>query len=213
MTATPAAATPAADTVSTVANSPPRNTRSVASMVLQVALIALGVFLGLAGEEWREAQANRRVAAETMRRFHAEVVANRDMLLRIKDYHTARLEELNAHFAATPEEKEAAKVQLAGIRPPRFESTAWELAVATGTLAHLEPELAFALSRTYGFQRMTDLLGTGLANAMYLKPPPTEPEAFLAAVQLYYQDLSGIEPGLITAYDTLIVALDEALGE
>ena len=48
---------------------------------------------------------------------------------------------------------------------------------------------------------------------MYLKPPPTEPEAFLAAVQLYYQDLSAIEPGLITAYDTLIVALDEALGE
>ena len=47
-------------------------------MALQVALIAIGVFLGLAGEEWREDRENRQLAAETLHRFRAEVATNRD---------------------------------------------------------------------------------------------------------------------------------------
>jgi hypothetical protein len=48
--------------------------RSVAGMLLQVVLIALGVFLGLAGEEWREDRENRSLAAETLRRFRVELM-------------------------------------------------------------------------------------------------------------------------------------------
>jgi hypothetical protein len=88
-------------------------------MVLQVVLIAVGVFLGLAGEEWRE--------------------------------------------------------------------------------------------RTYGIQAMTNELGAGMMNAMYMRTPTAD--AFLAALRLYYDDLTEIEPNLVPAYDTLLMALDEALAE
>jgi hypothetical protein len=190
-----------------------RRGRSAVGMVLQVVLIAVGVFLGLAGEEWREDRENRRLADETLRRFRAEVATNRDIVLEVKDYHVEKLAELDAYFTATEEEKANISVRLAGIRPPRFESTAWDLAVATGTLAYLDSELAFALSRIYGIQTMTTQLGNGMMDAMYLRTPTLDGDAFLAALRLYYDDLTDIEPGLLPAYDTLLVALDEALAE
>lgn len=78
MTATPRAAALAAatDTPATAPLPPPQRTRSVVSMVLQVVLIALGVFLGLAGEEWRESRENQRLGEDALRRFRAELVAN-----------------------------------------------------------------------------------------------------------------------------------------
>lgn len=115
---------PAAEVVQSPVTSPHRRSRnrrgrSAATMVLQVVLIALGVFLGLAGEEWREDRENRRVAADTLRRFREEITANREAVLAVKDYHTEQLADLNAYFAATTdEEKESATVQLDGILPP-----------------------------------------------------------------------------------------------
>ena len=183
-------------------------------MVLQVVLIAVGVFLGLAGEEWREDRENRRLASETLRRFRTEIAANRDIVVAVKDYHAEKLTELNAYFAATTdEERDKVSVVLRGVRPPKFESTAWDLAIATGTLAYLDSELAFALSRTYAVQTTANQLGSGFMNAMYLRTPTLDGDAFLAALKLYYDDLTEIEPGLLPAYDTLLVALDEALAE
>jgi hypothetical protein len=182
-------------------------------MVLQVVLIGLGVFLGLAGEEWREDRANRRLAVETLGRFRAEVATNRDTVLEYKDYHAEKHAQLTAYFAATAEERVNLPVQLEGIRVPRFESTAWDLALATGTLAYLDAEIAFALSRTYAIQGGLDELTNGLAQAMYLRPLTLDLEGFLAAVTLYYDDLTYMEPGLVAEYDTLLLALDEALAE
>lgn len=59
-------------------------------------------------------------------------------------------------------------------------------------------------------QEMTNQLGTGVIEAMYLKPPPIDLEGFLAVVQLYYSDLSLFEPNLIAAYDSLLTQLDAA---
>jgi hypothetical protein len=114
-----------------------------------------------------------------------------------------------------PAPKPAANVSvnLAGIRPPRCESTAWDLAVATGTLAYIDSELAFALSRTYALQTTANQLGKGMMDAMYLRTPTLDGDAFLAALKLYYDDLTEIEPNLIPVYDTLLEALDEALAE
>jgi len=186
---------------------------SAGGMVLQVALIAVGVFLGLAGEEWREDRENRRLASETLLRFRAEVSANRNAVLEVKDYHAEKHEQLKAYFEAAGADRAGVSLSIQGIRPPRFESTAWELAVATGTLSYIDSELAFSLSRTYAVQTTANQLGSGMMDAMYLRTPTLDGEAFLAALKLYYDDLTEIEPSLIPVYDTLLVALDEALAE
>jgi len=182
-------------------------------MVLQIVLIAVGVFLGLAGEQWREDRENRRAATDTLRRFRAEIVANRDMILSIKDYHSDRLKELNTYIAAPPEARSSIAVEFDSIQAPRFDSTSWQLAVASGTIAYIDQELASVLARTYGYQTMTDQLGAVMMQVLYERPPQVDGEAFLPTAQLYYSDLTGLEVGLLSSYETLLAALDEALAE
>jgi hypothetical protein len=182
-------------------------------MVLQVMLIGVGVFLGLAGEEWREERENRRLAADTLRRFRTELEANRESVMRVKDYHAERLVELKTYFSAPVEARDASVVRFAGLRVPFFERTAYDLALATGSLAYIDPELAFHLSRTYNYQNMANKLGRGVMDSMYTRPPSDGDPTLLAVLNLYYGDLGGLEPGLIDAYNTLIPAIEAELGQ
>jgi hypothetical protein len=45
-------------------------------ILLEVALITTGVFLGLAGEQWREQVRHRETAEASLRLFRAEILAN-----------------------------------------------------------------------------------------------------------------------------------------
>ena len=103
-------------------------------------------------------------------------------------------------------------VRFEGLKPPIFEHSAWDLALATQSLAYIDPELAFAISRTYSYQTMTTDLGRGLVQAMYMRPPSDTDSTFAVAVQLYYSDLVALEPGLLVAYDELLKQIDRALG-
>lgn len=190
-----------------------RRARTAVSMGIQVVLIALGVFLGLAGEEWREDRENRRLAAEMLQRFRTELVTNRETVVSVKDYHVERLAELKAFLAAPVDARDASVVNFAGIRPPILERTAWDLALATESLAFIDAELAFALSRTYYFQDLADRLGRGVMDAMYARPPTETDSNFFAVLELYYSDLADLEPGLVAAYDQLIPAIDSELAE
>jgi hypothetical protein len=187
--------------------------RSFGGMVLQVVLIALGVFLGLAGEEWRNDRDNRSTAAETLRRFRVEIAANRDAVMAVKDYHAERHAELEAYFDAPAETRDANQVNFAGLRPLSFEQGAWELAIATGSLAYIDPELAFLLSQTYADQSLAMELGRTLMGVIYRDPPPGAGSNFFATVRLYYGDMVGMETGFIVAYDVLIAAIDAELAK
>jgi hypothetical protein len=180
-------------------------------MALQVVLIGLGVFLGLAGEQWREERQSRRLADDALRRLRTELVANQAEVASVKDYHAERLAELKAFFAKPVEARDAAVVRFEGVRTPFLERSAYDLALATGSLANIDPELAFHLSRTYHYQDVANELGRGLMHAMYTRPPTDGDTNFFAVLELYYSDLGGLEPGLLEAYGVLIPAIDSAL--
>jgi hypothetical protein len=184
---------------------------TVGGMVLQVVLIAVGVFLGLAGEEWREDRENRRLADETLRRFRTEILANRAAIAKVMDYHLARLKELDAYFAAPIETRHTVQLNFQDLQPPAFEQSVWEVAVATGALSYIDADLTAAIASTYGYQRLSNELAAGVMQTMYQRPPFDGDTHFLGAVRLYYSDLAGLEPGLLEAYDALIPAIDDAL--
>ena len=48
-----------------------------------------------------------------------------------------------------------------GIKPVYFEHTAWDLAVATQALSHIDTELAYAISRIYPHQQAFERLENG----------------------------------------------------
>ena len=84
----PAQKPSAASAVTQVAPSKPHR-RSLATIALEVVLISAGVFLGLAGEQWRESARHRELAEMSLHRFRSEIVANRKLVADVKDYHVS----------------------------------------------------------------------------------------------------------------------------
>ena len=187
--------------------------RSILKLALEVLLIAVGVFLGLAGEQWRENAHHRELAQQSLRRFLSEVEINRKSVAAVKDYHVTTQSSLNAYFRADPKSRKATDVNLQGLQPAFFEHTAWDLALATQSLADLDPDLAFGLSRMYSAQQEYEALSRGILQAMYLVDPREHLDQFLSAVSIYYGDVVLLEPKLIQMYDEITPRLTAAIGK
>ena len=198
----------------TVGLSPPRRARwNVGRPILEVALIALGVFLGLAGEQWRDRSERNERARETLQRIRAEMATNRDEVNRVIDYHAKAQQQLK-DFLATPAAKRSALSfgLEEGIQPAQFEQTAWNLAQATQALVDIDSGLSFVLAHVYGVQARYQGLTEGVTNAMYLRPPGEDSIAFLHSLSLYYSDIVLLEPALAKLYAETLPQIDRELG-
>jgi hypothetical protein len=100
------------------------------------------------------------------------------------------------------------------VRPVRFEQTAWELAVATGALDHVAPDLAFSLSGAYTAQSALRTYQDGFTQAAMAPGSFTLGDATGLAIALdaYLADVLIQEPRLIERYTQLLDKLDAQLG-
>ena len=187
--------------------------KSVFKVVLEVVLISTGVFLGLAGEQWRENARHRELAEASLRRFRSEILTNRKAVAAVIDYHVATKKSVETYLAADPKRRQTVEVHLSGLQPVFFDHTAWDLALATQSLGYIDAQLAFALARIYVVQQEYAGLTSGIMQAMYLRPPTENLEAFFRAVEVYYGDVVLLEPKLLSMYDDLLPQIDRALGE
>jgi hypothetical protein len=187
--------------------------KSLFKLGLEVLLIAVGVFLGLAGEQWRERAQHRELAEQSLRRFLSEIEINRKSVAAVKDYHATTQNHLIAYFRADAKEREATAVEIRGLQPAFFEHTAWDLALATQSLAYIDSDLAFAISRVYSVQQEYDGLSRGILQAMYVRTPRENMDGFLSAVNIYYGDVVGLEPKLIERYDAITPRLSAAIAK
>jgi hypothetical protein len=186
---------------------------SIFKILLEVILISVGVFFGLAGEQWRENARHRELAEGTLQRFRTEIVANRQAVVDVRDYHVALEDDLKRYLAAAPAQRKDVNVRMTkGFSPANLSHTAWDLALATQSLAYVESDLGFALSDLYRTQERLMAMTMGLTQAMYINPPNDDLTRFIAAVYVYYGDATLIEPQLVKAYDALLPRLDTALG-
>ena len=186
--------------------------RSFLKIVLEVSLIAVGVFLGLAGEQWRERAQHREMAEASLRRFRSEILSNRKAVLAVRDYHAATLKSAEAYLAADAKARQTLDIHIAGLQPAVIEHTAWDLALATQSLAYIDPDLGFSLAHVYTSQLEYAELTHGILQAMYLRPPSENLDPFLRSMTLYFDDVVLLEPGLLRQYDELLPQLDRALG-
>ena len=177
--------------------------------VFEMILVGIGVFLGMAADEWRTDQQRHSEAIEALRRFKVEIENNRAAVANVVDYHTRMREELIKYFK--PETKESAKVRFQGIQPVTFEHTAWDLAIATQWLAEIDPTIAFELTRVYGLQQTHAGLSNGILQSMYIRPVSADLDGFLQSVKTYYDDLVIYEPELLKRYDRVLPLIERAL--
>ena len=152
------------------------------------------------------------MAEESLRRFSSEIAVNRKSVAAVKEYHVTTQKSLSTYLAAEPQGRSKVNVNIHGLQPAFFEHTAWDLALVTQSLAYIEPSLAFSLSRIYTVQQEYDGLSHGILQAMYLRTPSENKDAFFSAVAIYYGDVVGIEPQLLAMYDEIGPRIDRALG-
>jgi hypothetical protein len=192
-----------------------RARRSFARLTLEVALITTGVFLALLGDEWRENREHRALAQTSLRRFQTEIRANRSALAGVIDYHAATRKSLAAFFESNrPRTPEAFDVQFRGLGPVFFEQTAWDLALATQSLAYIDADLAFALSRAYTVQRGYAAQQNAIVQStIYGRSWNQDFEGYWRSVLAYYGDLQVLDPTLLRAYDDVLPRIDRVLGE
>jgi hypothetical protein len=176
---------------------------------LEALLISLGVFLALMGEQWREHAHTRELAEASLRRFRTEIVTNRKTVAAVKDYHVGLLKNLEAYLSADPKTRQSNTVEIKGLQPAFFEDAEWDLALSTQSLAHIDSQVAVALSRIYGLQRRYADLTRGIMQAVYLRPMTENFEA----LAYYYGDLVSWEPALLRMYDEVLLQIDRMLGE
>lgn len=198
----------------TKAAEPHRPHRSHAwKLVLEVMLISMGVFLGLAGEQWRESAHHRELAEDALRRFRSEVAHNRAEVQRVKDYHADLQKALIEHFKPDAAHRQPFTAKVHGLEPAAFETTAWDLAIATQSLTYIDSKLAYSLAQVYNLQARYTELSKGIMQTIYLKPPVDKPEEFLQSALIYFGDVVIEEPQLLKHYDALLPELDQAVGK
>jgi hypothetical protein len=186
--------------------------KSILHIALEVILISVGVFLGLAGEQWREHRRHQELAESSLRDFRSEIVTNRKEIADVKDYHATLLKSLKAYLGKAHKSRNTADVQIQGLRFVSFDQTAWDLALTTQALTYIDRDLAFELSRVYNEQKSFNELTRGMTQAMYLIPSQDNFDAFAQAAEAYYGDAVFLEPKLIEQYDQLILHIDRVLG-
>jgi hypothetical protein len=187
--------------------------RSLPKIALEVVLISMGVFLALMGDQWRENAQHQELAESSLQRFRSEIAANRKALAAVTDYHTTTRQKLEAFFETKgPKTAATFDVPFQGLGPVFFEQTAWDLALATQSLAYVEPDLAFALSRAYTVQRGYAAQQLAIIQStLYGRSSNQDFEGYWRSVLAYYGDLSYLDPTLMKAYDDVLPQIDSAL--
>ena len=182
---------------------------------LEVLLISAGVFLGLMGEQWREHTQHRELAEASLRRFRTEIRANQAATSAVHDYHVALKDGLEAFFkSGKPKTPQNFQVDVHGLGPVFYERTAWDLALANGSLAYIDADLAFALSRVYTSQQgITDQQRSIVQSTVYGRSWSTDFEGYWRSVLFYLEDIAILEPAQLKLYEDVLPKLDRALGE
>ena len=101
-----------------------------------------------------------------------------------------------------------------GLQPVFFQRSAWELALATQSLAYIDSDLAFALSRIYtGQEAYIDLTGAIMQSTIYGRSMTEDEEGYMRSLSYYFGDIALLEPDLLRQYDEILPQINRALGE
>ena len=194
---------------------PPQRTpgKSLLRIALDVALISVGVFLGLLAQQWRESADHRELAQESLRRFRSEFQTNRSAVAGVKDKHVDGLKGIREYYQTDSIARVKLPLPFDGTNPAFLEYTAWDVAIATQSLAYVDPDLAQAISHVYAVQRQLDNSTRTITEVMYAKAGSPDTRSFLASMAIYFSDCELIEPRLLALYDEIIPRLNTVLGE
>ena len=196
--------------------SAPARSHTLLSILLEVVLISVGVFLAMWASNWHETREHQALADSALRNFAEEMRANQKSLQENRQYHedvARQLQTFSASKEPVTQERFDRTVQFTGVHPIIFEHTAWDLALATQALAYLKPDLAFLISKVYTEQAAFQLLELSFLTSAYSPASFAEGnlKAQTTAMQVYLADVNAQEPTLLERYHKVLPAVTHAL--
>ncbi len=159
------------------------------------------ILLALAVDEWAENRDFAELADQSLGIFEQELVQNRDRVEDGLPYHQG-IRDILGQMVATPPPVIDLRRIMEGLETPVLLNTAWETALATGALTHMDFDVVRALSLTYSIQEgftsrsRSDRPRIGTGEEM-------SPADFTAQVQQAYDYVAALtrdEAELLTVY-------------
>ncbi|MEO6777879.1 MAG: hypothetical protein ABI194_00355 [Gemmatimonadaceae bacterium] len=127
----------------------------LAEVIVQSIAVTVSILVALWVDQWKQRSAARNLAAESMLNFATEIRRNEARVDDVLPYHDglrSMLKQVETSHAIHTQAEFQNAIGVDGLRPPSLLQTAWQTAVATGALTHLDYETVSALSLTYTLQ-------------------------------------------------------------
>lgn len=184
-------------------------------LLVEVVLVALGVFLALLADQWREDRQHRENAREILSYFREEIAANQKALQSERAYHEKLLQDIQS-FETSDASKTLPSfftgVHYSGLHPITLEQTARDLALANQSFSYLKPQLAYAIARVYTRQQALQTLQNSFLQSAFTPSSFATPDAsgLVTAMKTYLADVNILEPDLLRMYNDLLPQIDAA---
>lgn len=178
--------------------------------LFEATMILFGFLLYFTVEGWQEDKKTEHLIAYSINHFENEIKRNN---LRIKDvmvFHKGIQQVLqNANFNSIAEFRNI----MDAMKPIVLSNSAWETAVATGALAHMDFELVSALTLTYNMQTRFDENYRATVRTLLLPNSLTEQNLELAlyATTYFVTEVTAQEAELAIFYNQMLIMLRSRL--
>ncbi|HEY0674196.1 MAG TPA: hypothetical protein VGD27_18115 [Longimicrobiales bacterium] len=195
-----------------------RSSRSWPSWLLRVFVesffIMFSILLALAVDNWSETRRYQQLAQQSLSIFERELRQNLARLEDVAPYHSG-LRSVVAEAVANPEQAADMRSIVEGLKPTVLLNTAWQTALATGALTHIDVETVSALSLTYSIQeRFRENARASLPRvAIAGDLPPTEFTRMVHDTHAYLNELVAGEQELRGVYKQAIEIIRSGLRE
>lgn len=181
--------------------------------LVESVFVVASILLALAVDEWAQNKEYAELADQSLGIFEREIRQNKARIEDQVPYHMG-IRDLLGQLRSVPESRMEIASVMEGLTPPVLLNTAWETALATGALTHMEVEVVSALSLTYSIQEDFETRARGDRPRFTLSEtlPPREARARLAQAFDYVSALARDESELIAVYDQALemIALHRA---
>ncbi len=185
-------------------------------VLFESALIVVSILVALGLDEWRENREDEQLVRHALTSFLGEMRKNQLLVEDAAPFNRGLRNVLNMHYLnddiSTVDEF---VVMVESYTPVDLHSTAWETALATGSLAKMDYTLVSALSLTYSQQnRYVAATRNGLDEV--LSPQNLTDETLKLAIYnsiRYLDNIATSETELAIIYDQAIGVVDAALNQ
>jgi hypothetical protein len=200
----PDASTPPADRTSRLRRLP------WGTLLVEAVFTVVAILLALAADDWRQRREERRLADAALASFAMELRDNQRRLAAVRPYHDSLAVGLRAAVETLDRGDSftmgSLQPRFRGIVPPMLLSTAWDAALTTGALRHVDYALVSELAALYAEQEELDVINQTMFEAL-VSPDVIGRGDYATAVRLgavFFSDVTPLEQRLTRAYAELL---------